>query len=206
MSARLLAEAVTIVACRRLQSCALGRCSRRPPRIGRRHSCVTADQDRGGRCRRPRWPSPPAASSDGRRDAPAARGAATRRASGEQLKVGLAYDIGGRGDQSFNDSAAAGLDKAKTELGVEVKELDGQSTARPRPPSEERLQQLADAGYNPIIAVGFAYADAVGKVAKEYPDVKFAIVDDAADRGRQRRPTWSSPRSRAPSSSAPPRR
>ena len=40
------------------------------------------------------------------------------------VKVGLAYDIGGRGDQSFNDAAAAGLDKAKTELGVEIKEAE----------------------------------------------------------------------------------
>ena len=40
------------------------------------------------------------------------------------VKVGLAYDIGGRGDQSFNDSAAAGLDQAVTEFGVEIKELE----------------------------------------------------------------------------------
>ena len=38
------------------------------------------------------------------------------------LKVGMAYDVGGRGDQSFNDSAARGLDKAKTGLGLETKE------------------------------------------------------------------------------------
>ncbi len=45
---------------------------------------------------------------------------------GEKIKVGLAYDIGGRGDKSFNDSAAAGLDKAKTDLGVEAKASSGQ--------------------------------------------------------------------------------
>ncbi len=95
------------------------------------------------------------------------------------VKVGLAYDIGGRGDQSFNDSAAAGLDQAIDEFGVESQESeaeDGEAeTAR-----EERLRTFADAGFNPVIAVGFAYSASVGKVATEYPDVSFAIIDDTA--------------------------
>ncbi|WP_199543472.1 MULTISPECIES: BMP family protein [Prauserella] len=93
------------------------------------------------------------------------------------LKIGLAYDIGGRGDQSFNDSAARGLDKAKQEFGIEATELEasqGETDAQ----KEDRLRQLAEGGYNPIIAVGFAYAGPLGKVAKDYPDVKFAIIDD----------------------------
>ena len=73
------------------------------------------------------------------------------------VKVGMAYDVGGRGDQSFNDSAAAGLDQAVEEFGIESEESeaeDGEAeTAR-----EERLRTFADAGYDPIIAVGFAYA------------------------------------------------
>jgi basic membrane protein A len=95
------------------------------------------------------------------------------------IKVGMAYDVGGRGDQSFNDSAAAGLDQAVEEFGMESEESeaeDGEAeTAR-----EERLRTFADAGYDPIIAVGFAYAGSVGKVAAEYPDVHFAIVDDSS--------------------------
>ncbi|MFI6453957.1 BMP family protein [Streptosporangium amethystogenes] len=95
-------------------------------------------------------------------------------------KVGLAYDIGGRGDQSFNDSAAAGLDKAKSELGLaEVNELEA-GNGETEAAKEERLRLLADGGFNPIIAVGFAYSGPVKKVATEFPDVKFAIVDDAA--------------------------
>ncbi|QGN56604.1 BMP family ABC transporter substrate-binding protein [Nostocoides sp. HKS02] len=99
--------------------------------------------------------------------------------SKSSLKVGMAYDVGGRGDQSFNDAAAAGLDKAKTDLGVDVKEaaaVNGENEAA----REERLQQLIDAGYTHVVAVGFAYAQAVGKVAKANPDVHFAIVDDAS--------------------------
>jgi basic membrane protein A len=96
------------------------------------------------------------------------------------LKIGLAYDIGGRGDQSFNDSAARGLDKAKSEFGFDVKELEataGETDAQ----KEDRLRQLAEGGYNPVIAVGFAYCAAIGKVAKDTPDVKFAIIDDYED-------------------------
>jgi len=95
------------------------------------------------------------------------------------LKVGLADDIGGRGDQSFNDAAAAGLDKAKADLGIETKELEA-SNGEPESAKEERLRVLATAGYNPVIAVGFAYSGSVAKVAKEMPDTKFAIIDDAA--------------------------
>ena len=100
-------------------------------------------------------------------------------AAKSDLKVGLAYDIGGRGDQSFNDAAAAGLDKAKADLGIETKELEA-SNGEPESAKEERLRVLATAGYNPVIAVGFAYSGSVAKVAKEMPDTKFAIIDDAA--------------------------
>lgn len=99
--------------------------------------------------------------------------------SGKTVKVGMAYDVGGRGDQSFNDAAAAGLDKAKAELGVETKEAAA-VTGEPESAREERLTQLIDAGYTSIVAVGFAYAEATGKVAKANPDVHFAIIDDAS--------------------------
>jgi basic membrane protein A len=95
-------------------------------------------------------------------------------------KVGLAYDIGGRGDGSFNDAAAAGLDKAVAELKVDKKELEAtQNEADAQ--KEERLRLLASGGYNPVIAIGFAYSAPLRKVAKEFPDVKFAIVDDGVE-------------------------
>ena len=114
---------------------------------------------------------------------PAASGSsapASSSAAAPALKVGMAYDVGGRGDQSFNDSAAAGLDKAKSEFGLETKEAAA-TNGEAESARAERLQQLIDAGYTNIVAVGFAYATAVGKVAKENPDVKFAIVDDASE-------------------------
>ncbi len=94
------------------------------------------------------------------------------------VKVGLAYDIGGRGDKSFNDAAAAGLVKVKKDLNINTKELTataGEADAA----KETRLKLLAQGGYNPVIAVGFAYAGPLSKVAKEFPDIKFAIIDSA---------------------------
>lgn len=98
------------------------------------------------------------------------------------IKVGMAYDVGGRGDQSFNDAAAAGLDKAKAELGVSAQEAVA-TNGEPESAREERLQQLIEAGYDNIVAVGFAYAPSVAKVATENPDVKFALVDSTDAKG-----------------------
>jgi basic membrane protein A len=95
-------------------------------------------------------------------------------------KVGMAFDVGGRGDQSFNDSAAKGLDKAACELGLTVQTAEAQD-GEAESAREGRLQQLVDAGYNPVVAVGFAYSASVGKVAAANPDVNFAIVDDAVE-------------------------
>lgn len=92
------------------------------------------------------------------------------------VKVGMAYDVGGRGDQSFNDAAAKGMDQAVEEFGMESQESEA-ANDEPESAREERLRTFADAGYDPIIAVGFAYGPAVTKVAAEYPDVHFAIID-----------------------------
>ncbi|MBB5491846.1 BMP family lipoprotein [Nocardiopsis metallicus] len=93
-----------------------------------------------------------------------------------ELKVGLAYDVGGRGDRSFNDSAYRGLEQAAEELGVETQDFepaDGEAESA----KEERLATMAEEGYDLVIAVGFAYDAAVQSVAPEYPEVDFAIVD-----------------------------
>lgn len=102
--------------------------------------------------------------------------------AGKDLKIGVAYDVGGRGDQSFNDAAAAGVDKFKAESGASVQEAaatNGESDAA----REERLTQLAEGGFNPILVVGFVYATALSKVAPQYPDTSFAIVDSTDAKG-----------------------
>jgi len=96
----------------------------------------------------------------------------------EELKVGVAYDTGGRGDRSFNDSAIAGVEAAIEEHGGEVRDLSPNSDASNR---VELLTQLADEGYNPVIAVGFAYGDVIGDVVEQYPDTTFAIIDSSVE-------------------------
>ncbi|MFF4487061.1 BMP family protein [Streptomyces sp. NPDC001544] len=91
--------------------------------------------------------------------------------------IGLAYDIGGKGDQSFNDAAYAGLQKAEGEFkigGRDVEPTDNESDAD----KTQRLVTLAKAGYNPVIGVGFAYAPAVKEAAAKFPKVTFGIIDD----------------------------
>ena len=110
-------------------------------------------------------------------------GGAQGSAAASALQVAIAYDVGGRGDQSFNDAAAAGLDEATRTLGLdnpqELEATDGETDAD----RQERLRLLADGGYNPIIAVGFVYSEALATVAPDYPDTRFAIIDDALATG-----------------------
>ncbi|GGN43451.1 basic membrane protein A [Actinoplanes campanulatus] len=105
-----------------------------------------------------------------------AAGAVLAGLGAEHIKVGVAFDTGGRGDKSFNDAAGAGLDRAKKELEVEVSEASPEKDA-----DEDRiatLTELVEAGNNPVIAVGFQYAAALKQVASEHADTTFAIVDD----------------------------
>ena len=102
--------------------------------------------------------------------------APTANAAPKKVKAAVAYDIGGRGDKSFNDSAAAGLDMAKKKFGATVQEVTvTQGTDSER---EDKLRLLAKAGYTPIVAVGYLYAGPLKKVAAEFPKTQFAIVDD----------------------------
>ncbi len=98
------------------------------------------------------------------------------------VKAAIAYDIGGRGDQSFNDAAYAGLKKAEDELdvkGSEAEPSEGEGDAD----KVQRLTALARAGNNPVIGVGFAYAPAIEKVAKAYPKTTFGLIDDTSKTG-----------------------
>ncbi|MBT3151654.1 BMP family ABC transporter substrate-binding protein [Streptomyces sp. CHD11] len=100
--------------------------------------------------------------------------------SKEDLGLAIAYDIGGKGDQSFNDAAYAGLAKAKDEFGyktADVEPTEGETDAD----KEQRLSSLAKQGYNPVIGVGFAYGPAMEAVAAKYPDTTFGIVDSVVE-------------------------
>jgi basic membrane lipoprotein Med (substrate-binding protein (PBP1-ABC) superfamily) len=94
----------------------------------------------------------------------------------EAKKVGLVYDIGGRGDKSFNDSAFAGLEAARQEQGDKLEAKD----VEPNPDGSNRkelLDGLADEGYGLIFGVGFLFSEDIAKSATESPDTQFAVID-----------------------------
>ena len=97
---------------------------------------------------------------------------------GDGPKVGIVYDIGGRGDQSFNDAAAAGLDRAAEEFGLETQDLEPNAGGENR---EELLRLLAQDGYELIFGVGFLFGDSITAVAEEFGDTTFAIVDSVVE-------------------------
>lgn len=94
----------------------------------------------------------------------------------EDILATLAFDIGGRGDGTFNDAAARGLDQAKNELGVQTNEVSPNSDGSNR---AEILQISADQGADLVIGVGFLFGAVIHNAAQENPDTFFGVVDDA---------------------------
>ena len=115
--------------------------------------------------------------------APAATAAApttaATRPNASSMKVGLVTDTGGLHDNAFNQLAWAGVQKASQEMGFQVKFLEsGQSSDY-----ETNIDALAAEGYNVIITVGSSTGDATALKAKQYSDIKFAIIDNAYSDG-----------------------
>ena len=93
--------------------------------------------------------------------------------SGKTVDVGVVFDLGGRGDKSFNDGAYLGAERAEKELGVHVRFIEpGEGSDR-----ESGLRLLAAEGMDLVIGVGFIFTDDLTQLAKEYPSTKFAGVD-----------------------------
>ena len=89
------------------------------------------------------------------------------------LKVGLIYDVTGRGDLSFCDAAYAGAKKAKDEWGFKLTEV----TPSLSTDTELTLRRLAKLKYDLIIGVGFLFQEPMKRVASDFPDVKFVLID-----------------------------
>lgn len=92
------------------------------------------------------------------------------------VRVGVVFDVGGRGDKSFNDSAYLGAQRAERELGAEVAFVEP-TGAEDR---ESALRLFAARGYDLVIGVGFIFTSDVDAVARDFRDVRFACVDYAA--------------------------
>jgi basic membrane protein A len=113
----------------------------------------------------------------------------TTMSAAPKVKIGLAFDVGGKGDKSFNDSAFAGLvalakaykgyvkddpDNINYGTEVEMKHVSPKEGGQDR---EQLARVLAEEGYTPIYAVGFLWADAVAKLAVEFPKTQWILID-----------------------------
>jgi basic membrane protein A len=100
---------------------------------------------------------------------------------GSAYRVGLVFDVGGRGDKSFNDSAFAGLEKAKEELGISFEYIEpGQGADR-----ESALRMMAARGIKLVFGVGFLFTDDITRVARDFPQTMFACIDYAIREGEE---------------------
>jgi len=95
--------------------------------------------------------------------------------AGKRVRVGLVFDLGGRGDKSFNDSAWLGVERARRELGVEVETIEPADGSD----REAGIRLLAAEGFDLIVGVGFIFSDDMVAIAAEHPATKFACVDYA---------------------------
>lgn len=93
--------------------------------------------------------------------------------SARKTKVGIVFDIGGKDDRSFNTAANVGVQRAKKELPIVLRDAEpGDATSL-----EPAMRAFAQYGYNLIIGVGFAQAPLIEQVARDYPHTHFAIID-----------------------------
>jgi basic membrane protein A len=106
---------------------------------------------------------------------PAWRAEEPARGPYQDKRVGLVFDVGGRGDKSFNDAAFEGVSRAHRELGVHIELLEP-SGAEDR---EAALRLFAARGFDLVIGVGFIFSTDINVVAQDFPNTKFGCVDYA---------------------------
>jgi len=94
------------------------------------------------------------------------------------IKPAIIYDLGGKFDKSFNEAAHNGAEKFKTDTGIEYRDFEIQNDAQ----REQALRKFAEDGNNPIVMPGFSWATALEKVAVDFPDTKFVIIDGSVDK------------------------
>jgi basic membrane protein A len=96
----------------------------------------------------------------------------------QDINPAIIYDLGGKFDKSFNESAFNGAEKFKTETGIAYRDFEIQNDAQ----REQALRKFAEDGNNPIVMAGFSWAATLEKVSADFPDTKFAIIDMVVDK------------------------
>ncbi len=94
-----------------------------------------------------------------------------------EIKPAIVYDLGGKFDKSFNEGVFRGAEEFKKTSGIDFRDFEIQNDAQ----REQALRRFAKDGFSPVLAVGFSHASAVEKVAKEFPNTKFTIIDMVVD-------------------------
>ena len=93
------------------------------------------------------------------------------------VKPAVVFDMGGKFDKSFNEGVYNGVEKFKKESGVGYAEFEVTNETQ----REQAIRRFARKGHNPVLGIGFAQAPAIEKVAKEFPNTQFAIIDMVVD-------------------------
>ncbi len=96
----------------------------------------------------------------------------------EDIKPAIIYDLGGKFDKSFNEAAYNGAEKFKSETGIDYRDFEIANDSQ----REQALRRFAKDGNNPIVMAGFSWSAALEKIADEYPDLSFAIIDMVVDK------------------------
>ncbi|WP_420960215.1 BMP family lipoprotein [Brucella sp. IR073] len=93
-------------------------------------------------------------------------------------KPAVIYDLGGKFDKSFNEAAYLGAEKYKADTGIAYREFEIQNEAQ----REQALRKFAQDGNSPVVIAGFSATAAIEKVADEFPDTKFVIIDAVVEK------------------------
>jgi len=94
-------------------------------------------------------------------------------AMAQEVKPAIVFDRGGKFDKSFNEAAHAGIERFKKETGIDYRDFEITSDAQ----REQAMQRFARDGHNPIVVIGFSFGTSLQKVAKEFPNTRFTIID-----------------------------
>ncbi|MDJ0684729.1 MAG: BMP family ABC transporter substrate-binding protein [Alphaproteobacteria bacterium] len=98
-------------------------------------------------------------------------------ASAQDYSPAVVFDMGGKFDKSFNQGVYDGVERFKEETGVSYREFEVTNETQ----REQAVRRMAQRGADPVLGVGFAQADAIGKVAAEFPETRFSLIDGVVD-------------------------
>jgi basic membrane protein A len=115
-----------------------------------------------------------------------AQGTPAQQGATAPIKPAIVYDLGGKFDKSFNEGVYNGAEEFKKETGLEYRDFEPQNEAQ----KEQALRRFAREGFSPIVAVGFSQQAALEKIAPEFPNIRFAVIDAVVDRPNVRSITF----------------